>query len=96
MCIEWCKARARANRWSEEVELLQEEMRRVSAFLEWQTEWWEDRASPRTWLDGMENEGVSAYAHRQAAIRRAMRTRCTSIWSVVPSLVAPSSVVSPT
>ncbi|KAG1809744.1 hypothetical protein EV424DRAFT_1473851 [Suillus variegatus] len=87
MRIEWCKARARANRWSEEVELLQEEMRRVSAFLEWQTEWWEDRASPRTWLDGMENE---------RSIRRAMRTRCTSIWSVVPSLVAPSSVVSPT
>ncbi|KAG2366572.1 hypothetical protein BDR07DRAFT_1449292 [Suillus spraguei] len=58
--IEWCKAHARASQWSEEVKLLQEEMRWVSAFLEWQMEWWEDHASPRTWLDGMENKGVSA------------------------------------
>ncbi|KAF9231029.1 hypothetical protein BU15DRAFT_90993 [Melanogaster broomeanus] len=36
MRIEWCKARARANRWAEEVELLSEEMRRVLAFLKWQ------------------------------------------------------------
>ncbi|KAI6096529.1 hypothetical protein EDD16DRAFT_1500187 [Pisolithus croceorrhizus] len=26
MCIEWCKARAHANQWTEEVELLIEEM----------------------------------------------------------------------
>ncbi|KAG0692573.1 hypothetical protein DFH29DRAFT_1008433 [Suillus ampliporus] len=96
MRIEWCKARARASRWSEEVELLQEEMRWVSAFLEWQTDWWEDRATPRTWLDEMENKGASAYAHRQPAICQAMRTRCISIWSIVPGLVASSSDVSPT
>ncbi|KAG2746300.1 hypothetical protein P692DRAFT_201840978 [Suillus brevipes Sb2] len=88
MCIEWCKARARASWWSEEVELLQEEMRRVSAFLEWQTDWWKDHE--------MENEGASAYAHRQAAVRQAMHARCISIWSVVPGLVAFSPVIPPT
>ncbi|KAG1845839.1 hypothetical protein F4604DRAFT_1884248 [Suillus subluteus] len=34
--IEWCKTRARALRWSEEVELLREEMRRVLQFFAWQ------------------------------------------------------------
>lgn len=34
--IEWCKSQARARRWSEEVALLLEEMRRVTAFLDWQ------------------------------------------------------------
>ena len=42
--IEWCRVRARAMRWSEEVLLLREEMRRVLVFLEWQATWWEKRA----------------------------------------------------
>jgi hypothetical protein len=31
--IEWCKAQAREARWTEEVYLLREEMRRVKVFL---------------------------------------------------------------
>ncbi|KAJ6452843.1 hypothetical protein C8R45DRAFT_1112863 [Mycena sanguinolenta] len=34
--IEWAKTRARSMRWREEVDLLEEEMRRVTAFLRWQ------------------------------------------------------------
>ncbi|KAG1721861.1 uncharacterized protein EDB91DRAFT_1210239 [Suillus paluster] len=41
--LEWCKARAHAHRWSEEVELLLEEMRRVIVFLKWQAAWWKER-----------------------------------------------------
>lgn len=37
---EWCKARARARRWSEEVDLLLEEMRRVIAYHEWECARW--------------------------------------------------------
>ncbi|KAG1866963.1 hypothetical protein C8R48DRAFT_599724 [Suillus tomentosus] len=37
--IEWCKSRAHASRWAEEVELLQEEMRRVAEFLSWHAAW---------------------------------------------------------
>ncbi|KAG2101317.1 uncharacterized protein F5147DRAFT_812283 [Suillus discolor] len=91
MRIEWCKARARAHRWSEEVELLQEEMRRVLAFFDWHAAWWVERATSKTWLGLIENEGAVAYAHRQAAIRRMMRDHCSSIWSVVPGLIAQSS-----
>ncbi|KAG2028626.1 hypothetical protein BDR03DRAFT_818726, partial [Suillus americanus] len=38
--VEWCKSRARALRWAEEVDLLQEEMRRVLQFFNWQANWW--------------------------------------------------------
>src|ERR1700722_1694276 len=41
LCVEWCKARARALRWTEEVQLLLEEMRRVLQFLEWKSRFWE-------------------------------------------------------
>jgi hypothetical protein len=43
--VEWCKGRARALRWTEEVQLLMEEMRRVLVFLEWKAAFWEERAS---------------------------------------------------
>ncbi|KAG1807133.1 uncharacterized protein BJ212DRAFT_1449387 [Suillus subaureus] len=43
MHIEWCKARACANRWAEEVVLLQEEMRRVVAYFDWHAMWWDKR-----------------------------------------------------
>ncbi|KAG6807043.1 hypothetical protein H0H92_009022, partial [Tricholoma furcatifolium] len=34
--VEWCRARARATRYAEEVVLLQEEMRRILQFLSWE------------------------------------------------------------
>jgi hypothetical protein len=88
MRVKWCKARARANRWLEEVELLQEEMRRVLAFFDWHAAWWKERATPKTWLGSVENEGAVAYALRQADIRYAMHAHCSSIWSAVPADVA--------
>ncbi|KIK35572.1 hypothetical protein CY34DRAFT_16932 [Suillus luteus UH-Slu-Lm8-n1] len=42
VCIEWCKSWARALRWTEEVELLMEEMRRVIQFLHWDTQRWDE------------------------------------------------------
>ncbi|EIW81617.1 hypothetical protein CONPUDRAFT_73294 [Coniophora puteana RWD-64-598 SS2] len=42
--VEWLKARARAQRWEEEVDLLKEEMRRVRAFLEHRAQWWDERS----------------------------------------------------
>lgn len=36
---EWAKSRARATRWTEEVMLLKEEMRRALAFLNWRAQW---------------------------------------------------------
>ncbi|KAG1789189.1 uncharacterized protein HD556DRAFT_1433840 [Suillus plorans] len=68
--IEWCKARARANRWTEEVKLLLEEMRRVREFLSWHAKWWDEQADRRVGLPPAEAEGTNAYVRRQAALRR--------------------------
>jgi len=99
--VEWCKSRARAMRWTEETLLLLEEMRRTLQFLEWQTNFWVERASA---LEGVveestvnlvgsrtlvpeRNEGLRAYALRQASIRSHLRDKFKSLWRVVPALV---------
>ncbi|KAG1887614.1 hypothetical protein F4604DRAFT_1877484 [Suillus subluteus] len=70
MRIEWCKARARAMRWAEEVELLKEEMRRILQFLEWDAQRWDERGLENTLEDAGEDEreGRMAYANRQASL----------------------------
>ena len=40
MRVQWTTSHARMERWAEEVELLQEEMRQVVMFLEWKSENW--------------------------------------------------------
>ncbi|KAJ7212323.1 hypothetical protein B0H12DRAFT_989926, partial [Mycena haematopus] len=40
--IEWTKARARCNRWSEEVSLLEEEYRRILVAFEYEAVRWEE------------------------------------------------------
>lgn len=81
--IEWCKSRARARRWSEEVALLLEEMRRVTAFLEWQAAWWETQDRALVESDCVQREGLSAYCQRQASIRQEMRARFAGHWNDV-------------
>ena len=104
--IEWCRSRARAMRFSEEVELLNEEMRWVLAFLDWEASHWEERATERIRalasaaavgpgaaptfpvIPGSPlDEGLQAYAHRQAAIRRKLFTRFAAQWKDVPTFI---------
>ncbi|KAJ7156373.1 hypothetical protein C8R46DRAFT_1040909 [Mycena filopes] len=61
---EWAKAWARTRRWTEEVNLLKEEMRRVPVALRWKAQWWRDVAE----FSGNHGEGVRAYTSRQAAL----------------------------
>ncbi|KAF9235029.1 hypothetical protein BU15DRAFT_51851, partial [Melanogaster broomeanus] len=61
--------------------LLQEEMRRVLAFLEWHASWWESQAFRRTDLDAVVVEGLSAYAFRHAHIRRTMHDAFQALWT---------------
>ncbi|KAF7303547.1 hypothetical protein MIND_00583900 [Mycena indigotica] len=49
--VEWAKARARAKRWAEEVELLQEEMRRVLEFCSWRAGRWGELRNGRQGVD---------------------------------------------
>lgn len=85
--IEWCRSRARAMRWTEEVLLLLEEMRRVLAFMEWHASWWEGQSARWSGLDAAESEGMAAYAYRQASIRRSMATLFRKNWAFAQQYV---------
>lgn len=67
-------------RFSEEVLLLREEMRRVLSFFKWHEKWWNEQQSRRTSLQVSVAEGVSAYAHKQASYRRALYDKFNHIW----------------
>ncbi|KAH6892681.1 hypothetical protein BKA70DRAFT_1233619 [Coprinopsis sp. MPI-PUGE-AT-0042] len=84
---EWCKARARAQRWQEECLLLGEEMRRVLAFWEWEISRWEERAAAAmSSIDlfseqpTIEAQGKVAYALKQADIRRRLISHSLAKW----------------
>ncbi|KAF7319065.1 CxC2 domain-containing protein [Mycena chlorophos] len=69
--VEWCKARARKQRWDEEVELVREEMKRVLRSLSWEQKQWQQRADcVREDVDGEVAAGLRAYALRQVAMRK--------------------------
>ncbi|KAJ7866849.1 hypothetical protein B0H14DRAFT_3084187 [Mycena olivaceomarginata] len=70
--IEWAKTRARSMRWAEEVDLLEEEMRRIRQFLVWREEWWKAKVDRRGLPEGPQREGETAYALRQAGIQAAL------------------------
>lgn len=75
--IEWCKARAQAQRWQEECILLWEEMRRVVEFHKWQAGVWKTRA------DEAGCRGVRAYALRQQHTRLFLMAKCVTSWADV-------------
>ncbi|KAG2111490.1 hypothetical protein DEU56DRAFT_919993 [Suillus clintonianus] len=64
-----------------------EEMRRVLEFLDWQAKWWEARVTLRVAEQSEDNEGLVAYAKRQAAIRRSLEANAPA--EEGPSIDAP-------
>jgi len=87
--IEWCKSKAWAEHWSEEVELLQEEMRRVKAFFEARAGAWDQQRNGlgKRGDDPAIIGGMEAYARNQAAQFRAMRAHCEHTWRLVDEYV---------
>ncbi|KAF9782642.1 hypothetical protein BJ322DRAFT_1022239 [Thelephora terrestris] len=82
--LEWSKARARAARWSKEVLLLREEMRRVLAFLRWKSNDWLRNGDPHT-ISPLTDcpyqlEGLRAYAYRQANVFGDIHDHFLSVW----------------
>ncbi|RDB27529.1 hypothetical protein Hypma_003785 [Hypsizygus marmoreus] len=88
--VEWCKSRARAMRFAEEVALLSEEMDRVLRFFQWRQDWWKVKAeywagdvigqSPR-------GEGLKALAECQAALQASLASHFIRLWLPIPSYV---------
>lgn len=78
---EWMTCRARADRWKEEEELLQEEMRRVVVYLEWKSCTWSEKVGIRADFCAPDiQRGVDAYARKQAYIHREISISFASQW----------------
>ena len=91
MRVEWAQCVARAERWREEVILLQEEMRRVVQFLEWRSNDWLAKADLRTdEITPAVHAGLSAYAKKQGPTSRNLAVWFSQRWrSVLVSLSFP-------
>jgi hypothetical protein len=85
--IEWAKTRARALRWTEEIDLLEEEMRRIAQFLAWSGSWWDQQKTLREDVDAALREGLEGYASRQAARQRGLRARFLTMWAGLPAVI---------
>ena len=81
MRVEWGKTWARAQRWAEEVKLLQEEMRRVLEYFKWKAAWWRSKAKSRNDADLAIASGLSAYSEKQAVIVERLGQTFAKRWS---------------
>ena len=79
--MEWCKARAHAMRWGEEITLVSEEMCQVLKFLRWDASRWEGWAKAVPLGESAQIEGQVAYAIRQAALKHALSSRFEEKWA---------------
>lgn len=87
MRVEWAQCVARADRWEEEVILLQEEMRRVVQFLEWRSSDWFAKAGSRTGtVTPAVLAGLSAYVNKQGSVFHNLAIRFSQRWH--PQLVS--------
>ncbi|KAJ7126583.1 hypothetical protein C8R43DRAFT_1090313 [Mycena crocata] len=86
--VEWTKARARADRWREDLILLDEEMRRVLVFCEWKANWWRDRRFPRSGISSELREGLCAYALEQDAREHFWMEKWAEKWNAVRARAA--------
>lgn len=85
--VEWTTSVARLERWAEEVELLQEEMRRVVMFLEWKSADWLAKVDARGENPTSDiQSGLRAYAQKQAAIFHNLAMSFAKFWR--PTLVS--------
>jgi hypothetical protein len=88
--MEWCQSRARAHRFTEEVELLTEEMARILRFFQWKENDWKVKGNimasqqrPAPLL-----EAYTAYAEHQAAIYVGLGKHFNTLWADLPAHVA--------
>ncbi|KAJ7161709.1 hypothetical protein C8R46DRAFT_1284049 [Mycena filopes] len=83
--VEWAKTRAKAMRYREEVDLVEEEMRRVGQF----TEQWRGLIGLRdVGTDEALQEGHRAYAHKQAGYTGAIAARFRKLWQDIPRFLS--------
>ncbi|KAJ7149782.1 hypothetical protein C8R43DRAFT_887865 [Mycena crocata] len=89
--IEWAKTRARFMRQEEQLNLLEEEMRRVLEFARWQATWWDSitakrPAAPKDKHDQNPNGNI-AYAKKQASRLRRLAELFEEQWRDIPDFI---------
>lgn len=76
-------------RWSEEVVLLQEEMRQILETCRWEMRDWARKGAESVDSEDQGiNEGQAAYARRQVLLRLKWINRCEYLWRNIPELLA--------
>jgi len=78
--VEWAKSRARAQRATEEVYKLKEEMRRVLETLRWEESDWKHRAGLRSGVTSDLAEGINALSLTQASIKNDLANQFRRLW----------------
>ena len=81
--VEWSKAYQRVCRWTEEVEILKEEMQRTPITLRKAAADWTERQHPIDETSDEHTEGANAYASRQAALYSRLATHFEEKWKDV-------------
>ncbi|KAJ7906822.1 hypothetical protein B0H13DRAFT_1880221 [Mycena leptocephala] len=79
------ETRARGMRYREEVDILEEEMRRVVQFLDWHARWWRSLEGLHAAMqpEAALHEGHAAYAEKQAGYMEGLSTRFQEMWKDV-------------
>ena len=80
MHVEWSKSQARKDRWEEEVNLILEEMRRTVVYYEWKQLWWMEQGRKRLSGEDSMQDGISAYAQKQAYYCKCLAERFAVAW----------------
>ena len=80
MRVEWAKTHARANHWQEEVLLVQEEMQRVIAFLDWNATWWYSQGHRHSDVRDDIKAGLAAYAAHQSHLMQHLVETFAALW----------------
>lgn len=87
LCVEWTTSFVRLERWTEEVELLQEEMWWVVMFLEWKSGDWLAKADVCWETSTFDvQSGLNMYARKQAAVYHNLMISFAKLWR--PTLVS--------
>ena len=81
--VEWLKCRARANRWKEEIQLVEEEMRRSLEFCRWLGRSWMERATNRTGMTSHLQEGLMAFAAEMSDMEKRRQILWEGTWASI-------------
>jgi hypothetical protein len=81
--VEWARAKARADRWTEEAILTTEEMRRNIAFGLYMRNWWTDISDRQTNPDPVALESLRAYAMKRVHHKQDLCRTFPGKWTAV-------------